>query len=198
MTEVTLPIIKTATESDAARVIDVLVLAFSTDLGARWTWPDPHQYLTHFRELVKAFGGQAFAHKSAYYIEGYAGASLWLPPNAHPDEDAMTALFQRTAAKQIQNDLAKVFKKMESYHPSEPHWYLPLIGVDPFLQGNGLGSALLKHTLIPCDRDNKFAFLESTNPRNVPLYERHGFEVLGEIQVGTSPTIFPMLRKPQK
>ena len=125
MTEVTLPIIKTATESDEARVIDVLVLAFSTDPGARWTWPDPHQYLTHFRELVKAFGGKAFAHKSAYYIEGYAGASLWLPPNAHPDEDAMTALFQRTASEQIQNDLAKVFKKMESYHPSEPHWYLP-------------------------------------------------------------------------
>jgi hypothetical protein len=47
MTEVTLPIIKTATESDEARVIDVLVLAFSTDPGARWTWPDPHQYLTH-------------------------------------------------------------------------------------------------------------------------------------------------------
>ena len=28
------------------------------------------------------------------------------------------------------------------------------------------------------------AYLESSNPRNIPLYERHGFEALGEIQVG--------------
>jgi ribosomal protein S18 acetylase RimI-like enzyme len=193
----TLPIIRTATESDETRVIDVLVLAFSTDPGARWTWPDPHQYLKHFREFVKAFGGKAFAYKSAYYVEGYGGVSLWLPPNVHPDEDTMTVLLQRTASKQIQNDLAKVFEKMQSYHPREPHWYLPLIGVDPFLQGNGFGSALLKHALVSCDRDKEFAFLESTNSRNVPLYEQHGFEVLGKIQAGTSPTIFPMLRKPR-
>lgn len=66
------------------------------------------------------------------------------------------------------------------------------------MQGNGFGSALLKHALIACERDNRLAFLESTNPGNDPLYQRHGFEVLGKIQVGTSPTIFPMLRKPLK
>jgi hypothetical protein len=32
----------------------------------------------------------------------------------------------------------------------------------------------------------------------VPLYERHGFGVLGTIQAGQSPTIVPMLRKPRK
>jgi GNAT superfamily N-acetyltransferase len=192
------PIIKPASEADQGHVIDVLVLAFSTDPGARWTWPDPHQYLMHFRELVKAFGGKAFAHKSAYYAEGYAGASLWLPPDVHPDEGAITALIQRTASEQIRGDVANVFESMGSYHPDEPHWYLPLLGVDPLMQGKGLGSALLKHALIPCDRDNLHAYLESTNAKNLPLYERHGFEVLGEIQVGTSPTIFPMLRKPQQ
>ena len=194
----TTPAIKTATESDEAGVIDVMVLAFGADPAARWTWPEPHQYLAHFRGLVKALGGQAFAHQSAYYLEGYGGAALWLPPGVQPDEDALMALFQRTAPQQIQSDLAKVFEKMGSFHPSESHWYLPFIGVDPALQGNGAGSALLKHGLIRCDRDNKPAYLESSTPRNIPLYQRHGFAVLGEIQVGTSPTIFPMLRKPQK
>ena len=197
MTDGTFPIIKTATESDEACVIDILVLAFTTDPGARWTWSDPHRYLTHFREFVKALGGKAFTHSSAYYIEGYAAASLWLPPNVDPDEDVMSTLFQRTAADEVRNESAKLFEEMGSYRPSEPHWFLPLIGVDPFLQGKGFGSALLKHALIACDRDNKLAYLDSSNPRNVSLYERHGFEVLGEIQIGTSPTIRPMLRKPQ-
>lgn len=192
------PIIRTATDSDQAHVIDVLVLAFSTDPAARWSWPDPHQYLTYFRELVKGFGGNAFKHNAAYYAEDYAGASLWLPPNVHPDENEVMALLQSTTSAEIQKDAIRVFEKMGGYHPTEPFWYLPLIGVDPFQQGNGLGSALLKHALIQCDRDGKIAFLESSNPRNIPLYERHGFEVIGEIQVGSSPTIRPMLRKPKK
>jgi hypothetical protein len=36
-----------------------------------------------------------------------------------------------------------------------------------------------------------------SNPANVPLYRRHGFEVIGEIQVGSSPTIFQMIRHPR-
>ncbi len=55
----------------------------------------------------------------------------------------------------------------------------------------------MQHTLVPSDRDRKPAYLESSNPKNIPLYERHGFELLGTIQVGNSPPIFPMLRKPR-
>ncbi|MFQ5758001.1 MAG: hypothetical protein ACE5H7_18160, partial [Acidiferrobacterales bacterium] len=58
-------------------------LAFSADPAARWLWPNPQQYLTHFPSFVKAFGGQAFSHKSAYYVDGYAGAALWLSPEVH-------------------------------------------------------------------------------------------------------------------
>jgi ribosomal protein S18 acetylase RimI-like enzyme len=193
----TTPIIKIATASDAAPAIAVVVLAFSADPAARWTWPDPQQYLRHFPSFVQAFGGKAFAHGSAYCVDGYAGVALWLPPEIHPDEDALITLLQRTMPEPIHKDGFAVFEEMGRYHPKEPHWYLPLVGVDPFHQGKGYGSALLQHALIPCDRDKKLAYLESTNPKNIPLYERHGFAVLGTIQVGTSPPIFPMLRKPR-
>ena len=56
---------------------------------------------------------------------------------------------------------------MSSYHPSEPHWYLPLIGVDPALHGKGYGSALMEYALIQCDRDQKVAYLESSNPKKI-------------------------------
>ncbi|WP_148700013.1 GNAT family N-acetyltransferase [Candidatus Nitrososphaera evergladensis] len=187
----------TTTDNEAAAAIDVLVLAFSADPAARWAWPDPLQYLTHFPSFVKAFGGRAFTHGSAYYVDGYAGVALWLPPDVHPDEDELTTLLQRTVPEEIQKDALAVFEQMGSYHPSEPHWYLPLIGVDPSQQGKGFGSALMQHALVTCDRDHKLAYLESSNPKNIPLYERHGFELLGTIHAGKSPTIFPMLRKPR-
>ena len=189
--------IKTVTQSDQASAIAAVVLAFGADPAARWTWPDPQQYLTHFPGLVDALGGKAFAHGGAYRTGGYAGVALWLPPDVRPDEDALVALLQRTGSASIQKDLFAVFEQMERYHPRDPHWYLPFIGVDPSRQGKDYGSALMEHTLEACDRDHAPAYLESSNPKNIPLYERHGFELLGTIQVGTSPPIFPMLRKPR-
>lgn len=188
----TVPTVKTATASDEAPAIGALVLAFSKDPAARWVWPDPQQFLMNFPLFVKAFGGRAFAHGSAYYVDGYAGAALWLPPGVHPDEDALNTLLQRTVPEQIQKDVFVVFEQMGRYHPGEPHWYLPLLGVDPLQQGKGHGSALMQHALVQCDRDGKPAYLESTNPKNIPLYERYGFESLGIIQVGASPPLVPM------
>ncbi len=188
-------IIKTAaTTSDEASTIAVLVRAFSADPVARWIWPDPQQYHMHFPSFVRVFGGKAFIHGSAYCVDGYA-AALWLPPDVLPDEDTLSSIFQRTVSEQIQKDVFTVFDQMGRYHPSEPHWYLPLMGVDPLKQGKGLGSALMQHALVQCDQDNKPAYLESSNPRNIPFYERYGFELLGTIQIGTSPHIFPMLRR---
>jgi ribosomal protein S18 acetylase RimI-like enzyme len=192
---VTHPTIKTATAADEASIAAVLALAFSTDPGARWAWPDPQQLLKHFPAFVTALAGAAFSSGGAYYVDGHAGAALWLPPDARPDDEALSDLLQRSVSEQTVRDLSAVFEQMRGYHPGEPHWYLPLIGVDPFQQGKALGSALMRHVLAKCDRERKAAFLESSNPKNVPFYERHGFEVMGRIQVGASPILFPMLRK---
>src|SRR5688500_4179748 len=186
--------IKTATASDEDAAISTMVLAFSTDPMARWSTPNPHLHLNHIPKLARAFGGSAFTSGTAYIADGYAGAALWLPPGVHPDEETMIGLVEQTAPDGIKADLYGVFEQMGKYHPTEPHWYLPMIGVDPSQQGNGIGSSLMKHALDIVDRDHLPAYLESSNPKNVSLYERHGFEVIGEIQVGSSPTMRPMFR----
>lgn len=94
-------------------------------------------------------------------------------------------------------DIFSLFEQMDKFHPDEPCWHLAFIAVDPAQQGNGLGSALLEHTLASCDKDHKLAYLESTNPANLPLYLRYGFEVIGDIQAGASPPMFPMIREPR-
>jgi GNAT superfamily N-acetyltransferase len=192
----TIPI-KTARPSDQDSIIAVLALAFSADPGARWTYPDPHKYLRYFPDIVRAFGGRAFEHGTAHYVDGFLAAVLWLPPDVRPQEDEMMALMERTVSDSTLKDFRSVMEQAGRYRPTEPHWYLPLMGVDPPRQGSGHGSALMKHALTACDREQKLAFLESTNPRNVSFYQRHGFEVLGTVQVGSSPTGFSMLRTPR-
>lgn len=193
-----IPKIKCVTTSDdEVTVVDVITLAFSIDPVARWLYPNSHQYLTHMPSFVKTYGGNAFVHGSAYYVEDYIGAALWLPPNVHPDEDEMISLIRRTVAKPEQEELFALFEEMANVHPKEPHWYLPVIGVDPNHQSQGYGSMLMQQALLSCDRDQTMAYLESSNPRNISLYKRHGFELLGTIQRGGSPPVFPMLRKPR-
>jgi ribosomal protein S18 acetylase RimI-like enzyme len=194
----TKPTIKKVTPSNADQAIGTLVLAFSADHAARWVYPDPHQYLMNIPSFIRAFAGKAFEYNSAYFVDGYVGAALWLPPDIRPDENALVALLQRTIPEENQPDVFAFLEQMESYHPSEPHWYLPMIGVDPGHQHQGYGSALLQRALLACDRDNKLAYLESSSPKNIPLYERHGFKLLGTIQIGGSPPVFPMLRTPER
>jgi GNAT superfamily N-acetyltransferase len=113
----------------------------------------------------------------------------------HPDHEALGAVLERSVDAALRPPRDAVFDEMSNYHPAGAHWYLPLIGVDPAHQGKGHGGALLTYALQRCDRDGLPAYLESTNPRNVPLYERHGFAALGAIQVGDSPPLVPMLRR---
>jgi GNAT superfamily N-acetyltransferase len=61
-------------------------------------------------------------------------------------------------------------------------------------QGKGVGSTLLAHELAQCDEQHLPACLESSNERNIPLYERFGCTVLTELGAGGSPGLWPMLR----
>src|ERR671914_1489627 len=113
----TLSIVKTATEADEAKVIDTLRLAFAADPAVRWVWPDPHKYLSHSSNFARAFGGKAFANKSAHYVGNYSGVALWLPPNVHPDVDQLITLLQSSGSDEAKKDSPKVFEKLSSYHP---------------------------------------------------------------------------------
>jgi len=190
-------IVTAATETDAPAAVDTIVLAFSGDPVARWCWPEPHRYLTHMPAFVRVFAGRAFQHHGAYRTDDQAGAALWLPPGIHADEAALGDLLQRTLDDAVREDLRAVMQQLATHHPRGPHWYLPMIGVDPARHGQGYGAALMAHALGICDRAHAPAYLESTNPRNVTLYERHGFRALGRVQVGGSPPFVPMLRAPR-
>jgi GNAT superfamily N-acetyltransferase len=191
------PSVRDATSADEAPAIYTIVLAFAADPVARWTWPRSADYLAAMPSFARAFGGKGFVHGGACCTENHTGAALWLPPGVGPDEGRMDELMQSMVSPELLKDAASLLEQMAGYHPSEPHWYLPLIGVDPVYQGKGHGNALMAYATARCDRDRVPAYLESTNPRNISLYLRHGFEALGTIQAGSSPPLVPMLRRPR-
>ena len=62
--------------------------------------------------------------------DDYSATALWLAPDASHDEDGLMALVD-TVAPGKRGDMGAVIEEMGRYHPTEPHWYLPFIGVVP-------------------------------------------------------------------
>jgi ribosomal protein S18 acetylase RimI-like enzyme len=189
-----MPTVRTVEPAERSRAMSIQMLAFVADPCMRWLWPDPDDYLGHFPELLTGFGGRAFDHGMAEVTDDFRGGTMWLPPGVTPDEEALDALAADSVRASISPMLGRYFEQMAKTAPTVPHWHLTFIGVDPTRMGQGIGGALLGHALERIDVEGGTAYLESTNPRNITLYQRHGFEVVREIQVGDGPPLFPMLR----
>ena len=181
-------------KSDEARVIATLVSAFIADPVERWLFAEPVQYLTHFATFVAAFGEGGFANETVFKLGDFAAVAIWIPPGTEPNGDAIVAALSESVPREKHADTFSVLEQMDAAHPKEPHWYLPWLGVDAALQGDGLGAALLRHGLARVDADRVPAFLETPNPRTVPFYERHGFVVSSVSQAGACPSVTSMLR----
>ena len=179
---------------DSSTVVDVLALAFHQDPVARWFYPKTGDYLSAFPQFIRAFGGAAFSGQTAWTTDDLSGAALWHAPGVKGDDAALIRHLETSIDADRLGSVLALIEQMDQHHPVEPHWYLPMIGVDPQCQGRGHGSALLRHALAICDQDHLPVYLESSNPANLSLYHRHGFEISGAIHAGDSPPLFTMTR----
>ncbi|MEL6369472.1 MAG: GNAT family N-acetyltransferase [Pseudomonadota bacterium] len=202
------PEVKIANSSDRDAVLRTITLGFAADPIARWLWPDPATYLETMPRFAAAFGGKGFDHETVYATgaagkgatsaSGVDAAAMWLPPDVNPDEEELMGVLGASIAESRMGEIGSLFEQMDSFHPETACWYLPLIAADPISIGQGLGGTLMKHALQRCDEDGLIAYLESSNLRNISLYERHGFQTIGEIQAGDSPVMTPMVREPRR
>ena len=184
-----------ALHDEAARTISTLVTAFAADPFIRWMFPRADQYLLAFPRVLQFFAGAAFDSDTAYRSADFSAAALWLPPGVSPDEEGLGQVLANHVEVAMQDQVFAVMEQVGTGHPAAPHWYLPAMGVDPIRQGSGIGSEVLDHSLARCDQTCRLAYLESTNPANIPFYQRHGFDVVGEIQIDGSPVLTRMLRE---
>lgn len=188
-----IPDIFIATEKDRQSALNTILLGFASDPFVRWICPEASKYLL-FIQAFNAYGGNAIDSKTAFIAENFSGAALWLPPGVEADEEAFVAEIEKNVDPERHENLFAILEALEEYHPKENCWYLPLIAVDPAYQGEGIGSQLMKRAIEAVDKDRLPAYLESSNPKNMTLYMRYGFETMGQIKIGNAPPLHPMIR----
>jgi ribosomal protein S18 acetylase RimI-like enzyme len=180
--------------SERAEVLVVLTAAFENDPAARALYPAAEAFQKYFPGFAESFSGAVFTNGIVDRSTDGLGVALWFPPGLEPDPTPVIAHLKATVDPARHKALFAGLEIQGALHPDEPHWYLPFIGVRPEVQGRGIGARLLQHGLDRADADSLPAYLEATSRRSVPLYNRHGFEVIGVVEAPDYPEIFAMWR----
>ena len=193
---------RVATPHDAARVTDLLVGAFAEDPTWAWAFPDPLARPAQHRRLWGLMVAGALRYPWVWLTAGDAATSVWIPPGGTELSAQQEASIEPMLREVLGDGAGRVLDTLELFdaaHPrEEPHYYLSLLATDPAQRGRGLGLGLLADNLTRVDADGAPAYLEASNPANVPLYERHGFEVLGFFDLPDSgPRVHTMWRPPR-
>jgi GNAT superfamily N-acetyltransferase len=68
---------------------------------------------------------------------------------------------------------------------SQAHWHLGPVAVEPALQGQGIGHALMAEFCSKMDNYAARSYLETDKNENVEFYRRFGFTIVAEGQVST-------------
>ena len=136
-----------------------------------------------------------------FVAEDGSGAAIWqqvdkwrVPPaDLIRSAPALLGTFRRRVPVAL-----RALGTNEKHHPEEPHYYLEFLGTRADRQSKGVGSAVMADMLDQCDTEGRPAYLESSNPRNIPFYARHGFKVREEMSLGKgAPVCTSMWREPR-
>ncbi len=196
--------VRPATRTDVGTIATTLASAFAEDPALLWTLgdvADPERRLRHaFAAMARANLGVAGHHVAVTFDGGAAvmwrDVDCWKSSTLHSLRTlpAMIRTFRGGTVR-----LLRAFAMMERHHPTEPHYYLEVLGTHADHQGRGLGGHALAPMLECCDRDGVPAYTESSNPKNLSFYFRHGFERMGdELRLtDDAPPLFPLWREPR-
>ena len=187
--------------ADLEDLVDALSDSFVEDPMFNWLFPNTQLYPHFFRMLIKDV---CLPRGIVHLEEQGRAAALWLPPEQRLRIAPRLQLLRFGFKLLRKNGLRPVWRVLRQgavfarHHPVEPHYYLQFIGCCRRDQGQGIGAALLKQGLRICDERGMPAYLECSNPRNISLYERHGFVVRDQQAVGKNgPMAWFMWRDPR-
>jgi ribosomal protein S18 acetylase RimI-like enzyme len=183
-----MPDIIPLTVTDVPRAAGVLARAFHNDPVFEWALPDADRRAAVLPTFFAAVTRIAMYANETYTTKDLDGVAVWHPPDppaatrSQLKESGMLDLpeaFGRDDYARFRAGI-DVLERLHKRDMPGPHWYLGVLGVEPSMQGRGVGSALIAPVLERADAARLPCYLETEKEINLAFYRKHGFEVMVE------------------
>ncbi|PQZ93664.1 GNAT family N-acetyltransferase [Arthrobacter sp. MYb227] len=183
--------VRIATQTNLDTAAKVLASAFADYPWTRWVLP-ADEYQERLEEIQRLYLAHASENGIVVVDDRVRAVAAFLPPNA-PAPSA--ALQQRVA--ELHGSRLETLMSLELPQSPEGSWTFETVGVEPTQQGLGLGTAVLSHGLALIDAHEATISLETSDERNVRLYERLGFKTNDVTTIPNGPMVYSMARPTQ-
>jgi len=175
--------IRPASISDRDDIIRILTQSFDTNPAVNDTVQVGKGREKRMQALMEYLVDTAYSKNGVYITDDRLGATLMYDPVTHPntfrDTLRQLRLVNRCIGWSKLNYASAKDKKMKSFRPTQPYYYLSMIGTIPDAQGKGIGSQMISFIQEMSAAQNKPIYLETSVLRNVEMYSKKGFTVHG-------------------
>lgn len=180
-----------ATAADLPRLADVLADAFDDYAWTNWIVPAQgrHERIRSLQLLYLRHAG--LPHGMVWTAPERTAVAVFLPAGLPPLPPVVLA--QMTDAHGDRLEALLEAENLVAARRPAHDWVLATVGAAPAAQGRGLGRAVVGAGLEAIDAQGGTCLLETSDPRNLPFYQRLGFTI--EAVVSTAgPPVWIMTR----
>lgn len=179
---------KKAQYSDKNVVVDILTQSFDTNKSVNSVIKQDGNRVKRIQALMEYSFKMCYTFGEVFLSDDDNACALILFPDK-----------KRTTSSSLFWDLKLVYKSIglanlnnvlnreafiKKARPKEPLYYIWFGGVRPDYQNKGIGTSLLSEVLQYSISYKRSAFLETSAEENVSLYQKFGFKIYNELDLG--------------
>ncbi len=173
---------------DRGTVVDILTRAFDTNKSVNSVIKQDKHRVNRMKELMTYSFEVCFQFGEVFLSSDNKACALALLPDQKRTTIKSLLWDARLIYKSIGiTNVTKVLKReleIRKMYPKEPMYHLWFGGVDPKYQHQGIGTKLLNDLIQKAVSSGRSIFLETSTIENLPLYQRCGFEIYQELELG--------------
>ena len=173
---------------DRKLVVDILSRSFDDNKSVNYVIKQDGKRKERVRKLMEYSFDVCHLFGEVFLSDDKNGCALILLPDK-----------KKTSFKSILLDVKLIFKslglanikktldresKIKRLHSDGLMYHLWYIGVEPGHQNKGIGSDLLRDVLNESDKTNRPVYLETSTTKNIIWYEKFGFRIYNELDLG--------------
>ena len=168
-------------------VVEILARAFDENLSVNYTIRQDRKRAQRIKYLMEYSFDVCFDSGKVFLSEDKTGCALVLLPEQRKTNMKSVLLDIKLLAfclgfSNIKKTLARE-AKIKNLHP-EHIYHIWFLGVDPAQQNKGTGSHLLSALIQDGQSRKRSICLETSTLKNIPWYQKFGFRVYHELDLG--------------